>query len=54
MFCVNIVHSQNVTGWAIILHIFYAIDGLKLCTKIQKLHFHNTQRYCGSAAFGLD
>jgi len=54
MFCVNVVHSYIVTGWAIILHIsFTQNDGLKFNIKIQMLHFHNTQRYCGNTASGL-
>jgi len=49
----NVVHSQIVTGWAIILHILALNDGLKINVKIQLLYFHNTQRYYGNTASGL-
>jgi len=53
MFCVNVVHSQIVTGWALILHIYFTLNNsLKFNIKIQ-IYFHNTQRYCGNTATGL-
>jgi len=54
MFCVNVVHSQIVTGWEIILHIsFTQNDGLKFNIKMQMPYFHNTYKYCGNTASGL-
>jgi len=49
MFCVNVVHSQIVTVWAIILQN----AGLKFNIKIQMPYFHNIHKYCGNTASGL-
>jgi len=49
MLCVNFVHSQIVTGWAIILHICFTQNvGLKFNIKIQMPYFHNIHKYCGN------
>jgi len=51
MFCVNVVHSQIVTGWEIILRISFTQNAvLNFNIKIQMPYFRNTCKYCGILA----
>jgi len=51
--CGSGVHSQIVTGWAIILHISFTLNAdLKFNIKIHMLYFHITE-YRGNTAPGL-
>jgi len=51
--CVSVVHTQIVTGWAIILHSSFTLNAdLKFNIKIHMLYFHITE-YCGNTAPGL-